>query len=114
METNATLRPDEQLDALETSLVEWKHPADVRVLLGWSSLGNFLSGMETPIRPPRRRRPAALGNFLSGMETFLLLLFPITKAFLGNFLSGMETRVVEAPQADRSYSGPHLEDQREC
>ena len=32
-------------------------------------LGNFLSGMETPLRGGTRDIDSILGNFLSGMET---------------------------------------------
>ena len=35
-----------------------------------ASLGNFLSGMETPVVGHLHRPRLGLGNFLSGMETY--------------------------------------------
>ena len=87
-----------------------------------TSLGNFLSGMETiavpeiGIPPPpsletslvewKRRYPwppeatrYRLGNFLSGMETYLGSYLHVAFVFLGNFLSGMETTAPKQRQS---------------
>ena len=69
METWTVRGGEAALPALETSLVEWKRViqnAGPFVLIG---LGNFLSGMETSIRPTIFFPEKYLGNFLSGMET---------------------------------------------
>ena len=69
METNATLRPDEQLDALETSLVEWKRQFDHRDGDAQRPLETSLVEWKRVLLHKHNPLPAALGNFLSGMET---------------------------------------------
>ena len=72
--------------------MEWKQSSRHNLTPSISTLGNFLSGMETLGDKSWAAGGRGLGNFLSGMEThsqaygFAKDVFP-----LGNFLSGMET-----------------------
>ena len=53
------------IEALETSLVEWKLANVLSVEICQSALGNFLSGMETTFAPaPQMRADAALETSL--------------------------------------------------
>ena len=77
--------------ALETSLVEWKHSSKNACGVSQSSLGNFLSGMETRVREGGPDNDAPLETSLvEWKRTKLAEALEITPG-LGNFLSGMET-----------------------
>ena len=56
------------------------------------NLGNFLSGMETPIYPARQTVPPALETSLVEWKQGFILPSNLLGRNLGNFLSGMETR----------------------
>ena len=89
--------------ALETSLVEWKLQVKSALCAEYFSLGNFLSGMETPIQFD------IVDRLINPLETSLVEWKQVTRSWtaaggmaLGNFLSGMETKEREERKANES------------